>query len=141
MDNTEVLNEVHKGSKIGMNSIELVSDKINDKDLKKLLDSQYKEYKTIFEKSGKILEGRGIKPEEIPATLKAMNWIGIEANTLMDKSNSQISDLLIQGTNMGVIKGVQLLNNTHNIDDNVKNLISDFVRLQERNIDDLKKFL
>ena len=42
---------------------------------------------------------------------------------------------------MGIIKGTKLLNNHSFLDSEVKNILSDFVRLQEKNIDDLKKYL
>ena len=58
-----------------------------------------------------------------------------------DKSNSQIAELLIQGNDMGVVKGTKLLNHSEFVTPEIENLLSDFVRLQEKNIDDLKKFL
>ena len=70
-----------------------------------------------------------------------MAWTGIQMNTMNDKSNSQLSELLIQGNDMGVVKGTKLLNNNEFTTPEIKNLLSDFVKLQEKNIDDLKKFL
>ena len=66
---------------------------------------------------------------------------GIQMNTMNDKSNSKLSELLIQGNDMGVIKGTKLLNESSFTTPEIENLLSDFVRLQEKNIDDLKKFL
>ena len=42
---------------------------------------------------------------------------------------------------MGVIKGTKLLNNYSFMNKEIKNILSDFVRLQEKNIDDLKQYL
>ena len=42
---------------------------------------------------------------------------------------------------MGVIKGTKLLNESSFTTSEIENLLSDFVKLQEKNIDDLKKFL
>ena len=42
---------------------------------------------------------------------KVMTWYGIEMKTMFDKSNSKIAELLLQGTNMGIIEGRKLLNN------------------------------
>ena len=70
-----------------------------------------------------------------------MSWIGIQLNTANDSSNSKISELLIQGNDMGIVKGIKLLNNHSFIDNEIKNILSDFVRLQEKNIDDLKQYL
>ena len=79
--------------------------------------------------------------EDTPNMLKAMSWMGIQFNTANDTSNSKLSELLIQGNDMGIIKGIKLLNNHSFVDNEIKNILSDFVRLQEKNIDDLKKYL
>lgn len=50
--------------------------------------------------------------------------------TLTDHSNSKIAELLLQGTNMGIIEGRKLLNNKE-----VKKL------LQEYSVENLKKYL
>ena len=67
--------------------------------------------------------------------------MGIQMNTLKNKSNSQISELLIQGNDMGIIKGVKLLNQNPQAPQDVKNILDGFIRLQENNIERLKKFL
>ena len=72
---------------------------------------------------------------------KFMGWSGIQFNTLNDTSNSKLSELLIQGYDMGIIKGVKLLNNSPEASKNVKNILNDFISLQETSIDQLKKFL
>ena len=79
--------------------------------------------------------------QDVPSIQKAMAWTGIQMNTMNDKSNSKLSELLIQGNDMGVIKGTKLLNESSFTTSEIENLLSDFVRLQEKNIDDLKKFL
>ena len=72
---------------------------------------------------------------------KDMSWMGIQMNTLTDTSDSKLSELLIQGNDMGIVKGTKLLNNYSFMNNEIKNILSDFVRLQEKNIDDLKKYL
>lgn len=67
--------------------------------------------------------------------------MGIQLNTINDNSNSKLSEILIQGNNMGIIKGTKLLNDGTYKEKQVKNILNDFVRLQEKNIDDLKKYL
>ena len=42
---------------------------------------------------------------------------------------------------MGIIEGRRLLNNNTRIDDDVKNVLNDFVVMQEDSIETLKKFL
>jgi len=71
---------------------------------------------------------------------KAMTWYGIEMRTLTDKTTSKIAELLLQGTNMGIIEGRRLLNNK-DINDEVNSIISDYVAMQEKAVERLKQFL
>ena len=61
--------------------------------------------------------------------------------TMTDQSNSKISELLMQGTNMGIIEGRRLLNNNPSIDNQVKQILNDFVVMQEDSVETLKKYL
>ena len=48
----------------------------------------------------------------------------------------------MQGTNMGIIEGRRLLNqNQENIATDVKNILNDFVVMQEDSVETLKKYL
>ncbi len=87
------------------------------------------------------LKKLGKIPDDVELNTKMMSWMGIQMNTLKDKSNSQISELLIQGNDMGIIKGVKLLNQNPQATQEVKNILDGFIRLQENNIERLKKFL
>ena len=141
MQEIEILKEISKDAKMGMDSVTIVTKKVQDDKFKKLLDEQHNEYQNIFDRTQEILKQHGETIEDVPAMQKMMGWMGIQMNTMNDKSNSQLSELLIQGNDMGIIKGHKLLNNNEFTTPEIQNLLSDFVRLQEKNIDDLKKFL
>lgn len=141
MQEIEILKEISKDSKMGMDSITMVNKKVQDEKFKKLLNTQHDEYQNIFDRTQELLVQHDKKIEDVPTMQKMMGWVGIQMNTMNDKSNSQLSELLIQGNDMGVIKGTKLLNSSNFTTPEIENLLSDFVRLQEKNIDDLKKFL
>ena len=141
MQEIEILKEISKDSKMGMDSINMVGEKVQDEKFQKLLNEQHNEYQNIFDRTQEILKQHGETIEDVPAMQKMMGWMGIQMNTMNDKSNSQLSELLIQGNDMGIIKGHKLLNGSNFTTPEIENLLSDFVRLQEKNIDDLKKFL
>ena len=141
MREIEILKEISKDSKMGMDSISIVSKKVQDEKFKTLLDEQHNEYQNIFDRTQELLNQHDESIEDVPTMQKVMSWTGIQMNTLNDKSNSQLSELLIQGNDMGIIKGHKLLNNSNFTTSEIQNLLSDFVRLQEKNIDDLKEYL
>ena len=141
MQEVDILKEINKDAKMGMDSINMVSKKVTDDKFQKILDGQHNEYQNIFDRTQELLIQENSEIQDVPAMQKAMAWTGIQMNTMNDKSNSKLSELLIQGNDMGVIKGTKLLNDYSFTTPEIKNLLSDFIRLQEKNIDDLKKFL
>lgn len=141
MEEFEILKEINQNAKMGMDSLSTVLKKSQDTKFKDLLNTQHDEYQNIYDRTQELLVKNNLQMEDTPTMQKAMSWMGIQLNTVNDTSNSKLSELLIQGNNMGIIKGTKLLNNHSFLDSEIKNILSDFVRLQEKNIDDLKKYL
>ena len=141
--NVKVLDEVNKGSTMGMDAIHYVSDKVGDERFKKVLDVEYGKYQKIANRVSDIYSQYTVQkePQETNAMNKMMTWYGINMKTMNDQSNSKISELLMQGTNMGIIEGRRLLNNNPSIDPEVKQILNDFVVMQEDSVEALKKYL
>ena len=141
MDDLTILNEIHKGVTMGMASLELISDKTEDVDFKDDLSFQYNEYQNTLNSVNNEFQKKGEIPDDVPLNTKVMGWTGIQFNTISDTSNSKLSELLIQGYDMGIVKGVKLLNQSPEASPNVKNILNGFISMQENCIDRLKKFL
>lgn len=142
MDNSEyILNEVNKGIKMGMDSISNISEKVQDSNLKKDLQFQYNKYNEILNNVNEELSKYDKFPKELNPMQKAMGWMSIEWNTMDDKSDSKISEMMLKGLNMGIIEGVKLLNNNPNANTETKNILSEFVKFQENTVEQLKKYL
>ena len=141
--NVKVLDEVNKGATMGMDAIHFVSEKVGDERFKKVLDVEYNKYKEITTRVNDIYSQYNTEkePHETNAMNKMMAWYGINMKTMTDQSNSKISELLMQGTNMGIIEGRRLLNENEDIAQNVKNILNDFVVMQEDSVETLKKYL
>ncbi len=143
-NNVNVLDEVNKGATMGMDAIMFVYDKVGDQTFKEVLDGEYKKYKNISQRVSDEYEKYSIKePHATNAMNKAMTWYGIQMKTMTDQSNEKISELLVQGTNMGIIEGVRLRNQNQNtkLSENVRQILEDFVVMQEDSVETLKKYL
>ena len=145
MENNDlnVLDELNKGATMGMDAIEFVAKKVGDEDFKKTLELEYNKYKDISRRANNLYENYTYEkePHETSAMNKVMTWWGVQMKAMSDKSNSNLSELLLNGTNMGIIEGRRLLNHNQRIDDNVKNILNDFVSMQEDSVETLKKYL
>lgn len=139
--NAKILNEVHKGLVMGMESISVIESKVGDRNFRDDLNMQYNEYGKVLDKINNRLTKSDVEIADTNYGEKVMGWTSLQMNTLMDKSNSQISQLLIRGNTMGIIEGRKLLNQNPDASQEVKDILNEFVKLQEDNIEKLKTYL
>ncbi|MBQ9297969.1 MAG: hypothetical protein IJ223_02880 [Clostridia bacterium] len=140
-ENVEILNKIHKGIVMGMESISVIEPKVGDRNFRDDLNYQYNEYGKILDKINSTAETSNIQLEDTTTGEKVMGWATLQMNTIMDKSNSQISEILIRGNTMGIIEGRKLLNQNPDATQEVKNILNEFVKIQENNIEKLKTYL
>ncbi len=136
-----ILNEINKGIKMGMDSISSIAEKVTDDQLKDDLQSQYNQYNTILNDVNAELGKYEEFPKELNPAQKMMGWFDIQISTMTDDSDSKIAEMLIKGTNMGIIEGVKLLNNNPETTPEIKNILTNFIQFQENNVERLKKYL
>lgn len=139
--NLEILNEIHKGLVMGMESLSVITSKVGDQNFKDDLNYQYERYENILNRVNKKYQELGNQADDTSPMQKVMGWTQIQFNTISDKSNSHISEMLIQGNTMGIIKGVKELNQNPKADKDIKQILTDFVELQQNNIEKLKTYL
>ena len=138
-----ILDEVNKGATMGMDAIEFISKKVGDQEFKNTLDAEYNQYKDISRRANNLYDNYTINKElhESGGMGKVMTWWGIQMKAMSDKSNSNLSELLMNGTNMGIIEGRRLLNQNPDMNHEIRNLLDDFVKMQENSVEKLKTYL
>lgn len=140
--NLNILDEVNKGATMGMNAISYVFKKVTNDEFKVVLDTEYSKYKKISKRVNDLYSAYSDKvPHEANVMNKMMTWYGIQMNTMMDDTTSKLAELLMQGTNMGIIEGRRLLNQNSVLESDVENILNDFIVMQEDSVETLKKYL
>lgn len=141
-ENINALDEMNKGATMGIDAITFIIEKVEDEEFKEVLQEEKDKYKAISNKINEIYHKYNSEdtPHETNAMNKAMTWYGIEMKTFLDKSNSKIAELLIKGTNMGIIEGKKILNNKE-LDKEVLKIVKEYTSMQERSLEILKKYL
>ena len=140
-ENINALDELNKGASMGVDAVNMVLDKIKEKKMKSIVNDLLKEYQSTLKGVESIYnEYEKGKPKETSLMNKVMTKKGIEMNLMMDTNDSKISEMLIQGIDMGIIEGRRLLNNK-NIDKPIHKLLDEYVSYQEKYLDLLKDFL
>ena len=141
--NLNVLDEINKGATMGMDAISFISQKVEDNQFKNILKTEYNKYKDISARVNKLYNNFATnkEPHETNTMNKMMTWYGIQMKTMTDDTTSKLSELLMQCTNMGIIEGRRLINQNANVSSDVKNILHDFVTMQEDSVETLKKYL
>ena len=140
-EDINALDEISKGACMGQDAISFIIEKIEDEDFKKELEKEYKDYKMIADEIEEIYpkydEG---EPHKTNTMNKVMTWGEVEMETLADRSHSNIAELLLKGVNMGIVEGRRILNNKK-LNQEVYNIVSKYVTMQEENVEALKDYL
>jgi len=140
--NLNILDEVNKGTTMGMEAIDIIKEKVTDNTFKEVLNTEYGKYEKIYDRINDLYAQYSDKdPHEPGAMTKMMTWYGIQMRTITDDTTSKLSELLMQGTNMGIIEGRRLLNHNEHAAPDVKSILNDFVCMQEDSVETLKKYL
>ena len=142
-NNLNVLDEVNKGATMGMDAIKFILDKVEDTTFKEVLNIEYDKYQDISNRVNKIYDNytHEKEPHETNAMNKMMTWYGIQMKTMNEKTNSKFAELLMQGTNMGIIEGRKLINHNNDLPNDIDTILNNFVVMQEDSVETLKKYL
>ena len=141
MEKLNILDELNKGCSMGMEAIHQVLERVDDKSFQELLEEFHEEYDKLSSKiKDEYHEYSDSEVHEVNMMEKIMTWYGITKDTMMDNSTSKYADLMINGTNMGIVEGRKLLNHKK-MDHKIKSLCQEYVDMQEEYIEKLKEFL
>ncbi len=126
---------------MGISSIKKLYPKIQNSSLKNEVKNQLFNYKEQNDRYIKMMKSNKISPKKIPVMIKAMTSTGIAMNCAKNDSSEHIAEMLIQGTNMGIIKINQAMNRTSECNDRFRDEAKQMLKKEQQYIDNLKKYL
>lgn len=136
-----LIKEVHKAASSGLEAIETVLPKIKKPQLKKDIEHQGVCYQELIARCEKQLQKSDALPEKNPTLQKAVMWGAIQLNTLADASTSHMAEMMINGTNMGIVEMTRHLNSAQNADSAARKLAEDFLHGEQLHLNNLKQYL
>lgn len=140
-ENIDLLEEIYRTTKIGLDATHLVIPKVTDECMRSDIVRQAKNYREINQRAKSMLRREGYPEKEKSFVKKAMLKGSIKMNTLIDKSPNHIAEMMIQGTNMGLIDITKKLNRLEESDAGAKELAEDYLAGEQENIETMKKYL
>lgn len=139
--NAELLNFVYQNSQMGVNTINQLIDIVEDAEYRKHLNSQLNEYKKINTEAMSLLNKNGYDEKGIGSLEKLRTYLMINMQTLKDKSASHVSEMLIIGSNMGIIDAIKNIKKYNEAEKDIVKLMDKLLKFEEQNVQELKEFL
>ena len=139
--NVELLNYIHQNSEMGQDTIKQLVGISKDEEYKKMLQSQLEEYKMIYDTTDKKIKELNKQAKDINVFSKASTYFMVNLNTLVNKTPSHISEMLIQGSTMGIIDITKKIKEYPNADKEILDLANKLLKLEQNNVEECKKYL
>ncbi|SHH57943.1 hypothetical protein [Clostridium intestinale] len=139
--NIELLNYIYQNSEMGKDTLTQLIKMTTDENFKNNLQSQLNEYNSIFNEADEKLKSNNKESKSIGTLTKVSTYISINFNTLINKTPSHMAEMLIQGSTMGIIDITKKIKEYKSQDQTILGLANKLLQFEQKNIDELKKFL
>ncbi len=137
----ELLNECMKSVLLGMQSLDVV-EKVAVGELNAYVKQQMGEYAALSERISDRMKQLDVDPEIYGSFKQKWQKKMVKLSIFGDKSNSNIAEKLIKGTNMGVTDLTRCLNeNAVSVSDETARIASDVLAFFSGSVEALKRFL
>ena len=137
----ELLNECMKSLLLGMQSLDVV-EKVAVGELNHYVKQQMGEYAALSERVSDQMKKLDVDPDIYGSMKQKWQKKMVKLSIFGDKSNSNIAEKLIKGTNMGITDLTRCLNdNVISVSDETARIASDILSFFSGSVEALKKFL
>lgn len=139
--NAELLNFIYQNSQMGVETITQLLEISKDEKFTDHLKVELDGYELICTAAKNMLGCHGYDEKGIGTLDKIKTYLMINFQTMNDQSAGHIAEMMITGSNMGIIDGTKKQKEYAGAEPNINELMGKLMRFEEGNIESLKKFL
>ena len=140
-DTIKLLNECNAGIKMAVESLDEVLDKAKNEKLITDLKNSLEEHKKLGDLTHEKLNEFHDKDKEPSALAKAMSWMSTNLKLFTGDVDEKIADLITEGCNMGIKSISRYLNQYPNSRDDVKDLVHQLIKIEDKLVLELRAYL
>ena len=135
--------EMYKNLTMGCDSYLNMLPRVEDNRIKTDMTAAMCYYEKLIGKIKQFLLDHGIEPTERGRMARMAAHAGIAMNTAMDRTNSHIAEMLIEGATMSITTAEKLSNHAEGKPDcaTLAEYCRDWAKFEQHHIDALKKYL
>jgi len=140
-DTVKLLRECDAGIKMGIASINDVTDSVQDTHFRELLTKCRLAHEKLGMEVGDLLDDHLDEGKEPNPIAKGMSHLKTSARMMMEPSDSTVADLMTDGCNMGVKSLSRYLNQYKSADEKSKDIAERLVSLELQLTNDIRGYL
>ena len=140
-DSEALLRFIHKNAAMGVGTLPQALSLPQSRAMTSALQDHLREYRSIAARSQSYAKERGLHLKGPGSAALAMSGMMLRAQTALDPSTSKLAEMMIQGSTMGVTSLTRQIRDYDGEDTEVLDFAKKQLKREEKNIDELKKFL
>ena len=140
-DTIELLKECNAGIKMGVSSISEILPDVQNAVLRQKLTVCKNEHEKLGNETQELLNKYQDSGKEPNMFAKGMSWIKTNTKMMMSPTDKTISDLIIDGCNMGVKSLNRYLNEYGAAEEKAKDITKKLINLEESLAVDIREYL
>ena len=137
----KLLEECSQGCKMAVGSMNQVCQHVNGSRLEDVILDYREKHEEIGKKADELLEAGGVAVKAPGAAATAYSWLSTEMKMRLNDDNSRISQILMDGCNMGIQNISGAMNQYGGASADSKKIARELVQTEEAFMKDLKEFL
>jgi hypothetical protein len=140
-DTIKLLRECDAGIKMGIASIDDVTDKVRNEKLRECLRTCRDKHVTLQDEIRSLLGEYHDEGKDPNPMAKSMSWMKTNMKIAVDDSDQTIADRMTDGCNMGIKSLRKYLNQYEAASEKSKDIAKRLINLEEKLVTDIKEYL
>jgi len=140
-DTIHLLKECDSGTKMAVESIDEILDKVKATELRDVLNSSRIQHEKLGNGLHSLLLEHNSEEKEPAVMAKGMSWLKTNVKMAMDESDATIASLITDGCNMGVKSLHMYLNKYSGADSTSQDICKRLISIEEKLCKEMQPYL
>ncbi|MBO5284229.1 MAG: hypothetical protein J6B43_14100 [Lachnospiraceae bacterium] len=136
-----IYREIQKNTEKAMRALDIMNDKIYDEELARQMSRQSLKYSELHNQAMEQLLQAKAEPHRENHVENLLLAGSIHYNTLLNTSTSHMAELLIRGSNQGILDMKRTLNRNTDVGEKPTTLARQLIAFEEKNVERLTQYL
>jgi len=137
----EFLKQLHQAAQMGRDALEHVNTNIGPGELRTAVEKDIFDYSDVCSQITEKLEERDEQPKSVGKIARAMSGLMIDFKINDETPEREVAKMIIDGTTKGVTECTSKLSDYADVDNDVKNIGYKLLWVEQKNIDEMRRFL